>query len=151
MDIELENVINENKTPRDKLLDKWSDNLKIKRKLHLSDAKYYKKLNYIFGSITIIFSVFGSIFSTILSSDNEIISKKEAYLINTFNHFIILLLSGINQFYNFSNKEKIHLDTSHKCDMLLKNIEYVENLEPDNLNIKQILDEYNKITQSELD
>lgn len=151
MDIELDN---NNKTPRDKLLDKWSDNLKIKRILHLSDAKYYKKLNYIFGSITIIFSVFGSIFSTILSSDNEIISKKDAYLINTFNHFVVLLLSSINQFYNFSNKEKIHLDISHKCDMLLKNIEYVENLEPiepDNQNIKQILDEYNKITQSELD
>ena len=134
---------------KDNLILEWGIKFKSRRLEHIKRARLCRCYDQIFGGTTILFSVVGSIFSTILTSHPEVITKTNGYLVNMLLHFFVLFLTSIQQFYNFRSREKKHLDSSHKFSNLVREIELIETLPEDQQNLDNILNEYKNVTLDE--
>ena len=131
------------------LILEWEEKFRTRRVQHISRARLCRCYDLIFGGISILFSVVGSILSTILTAHPELMSKTNAYLINMLLHFFVLFLTSIRQFYNFRLREKNHLQSSHKFSNLLREIELIETLPENEQDLEPILNEYKDVTSNE--
>lgn len=127
----------------------WEEKFRDRRVQHINRARLCRYYDLIFGGISILFSIIGSIFSTILTAHPEIMSKTNAYLINMLLHFFVLFLTSIRQFYNFRLREKNHLQSSHNFSNLLREIELIETLPESEQDLELILNKYSNVTSNE--
>ena len=147
--VELELATNVISSKEDNLLDKWNIKFSTLRIKHLEKAKELNKINTILGLINIIFSISGSIISSVFAFDSVTIDKTIGYVLVGVCHYILLIIHSVIHFFGFSNKEKLHLDSSHKYAELLREIELQKILPENKRDLKKITDEYNKLLEKE--
>lgn len=134
---------------KDELLDEWKNKFSKLRKNHINAAIYYSRLYNVFGGISIILSVTGSVLSSVFASNNNNLDKTTGYILIGIFHWLVLLFSGLNHFFNFKNKQSIHLKSSHQFAELIRNIELQETYPNKTRNYDYILKKYNQITDRE--
>lgn len=133
----------------DDLLDEWKIKFSKLRKNHINAAIYYSRLNNVIGCITIILSATGSVLSSVFASNENNLDKTTGYILIGIFHWLVLLFSGLNHFFNFKSKETTHLKSSHQFAELLRNIELQETYPNKNRDCDFILKKYNQITDQE--
>tara|TARA_Y100000385_G_C12799481_1_gene511186 strand:- start:63 stop:527 length:465 start_codon:yes stop_codon:yes gene_type:complete len=133
----------------DNLLEKWNNKFSILRNQHMQKAKDFNKINNIIGIINIIFSISGSILSSIFAFDSINIDKTVSYVLVGVCHYVVLIIHSVTHFYSFSSKEQSHLKSSHKYAELLREIELQRILPENDRDLKKIIDEYNKLIENE--
>jgi len=129
------------------LLEEWHDKFVTKRLEHIKIAQRYNIAYWVFGIINVILSAFGSIFSAINGADTFM--GTDSNFVNASIHFLVLIMTGIQHFSHFQNRELSHLQVSHKYAELAKLIEYQQTLEKSQRNLKEILDRYDTIVEKE--
>lgn len=132
---------------QDLLLEEWHDKFINKRKEHLQIAQRYNVAYWIFGIINVILSAFGSIFSAVNGADTFM--GADSNFVNASIHFLVLIITGVQHFSHFQNRELSHLKVSHQYAELTKLIEYQQTLEKSERNVKEILERYDSIVEKE--
>lgn len=145
--IEISNINRIDSRDQNSLLEEWHSKFTSKRQAHLIVAKRYNIAFWIFGIINVILSAFGSIFSAVNGA--ETFMNANSNFINASIHFLVLIMTGIQHFSHFQNKEIAHLHASHQYAELSKLIEYQQTLDKSGRNLKEILERYDSIVEKE--
>lgn len=129
------------------LLEEWHDKFVTKRHEHINIAKRYNVAYWVFGIINVILSAFGSIFSAVNGA--ETFMGVDSNFVNASIHFLVLIITGVQHFSHFQNRELSHLQVSHQYAELTKLIEYQQTLDKSERNLKEILNRYDSIVEKE--